>query len=120
MVFLSYRITTGLLEGKRQIGGDREAVVTKGPGPGTQSGRERRLPASCGNSRFLETSHSHILATLDAKEDKEVELLPLDLELMEARLDLLSYITQRSLANFNQRLLGDTCVGDAGQLAGLQ
>ena len=88
-------------------------------------GEERKMPETCGGHRYLETSHSHVLATLNQAEDRDIELLPLDLELLEAsteysaRLDLLSYITQLSLANLNDRYLGDTCIGNSDQLAGL-
>ena len=62
-------------------------------------GQERKLPASCGSAKYIETLHSHVLATVDEKPEKSVEFLPLDLELVEAtteysaRLDLLSFIT---------------------------
>merc|ERR1712117_573697 len=70
-------------------------------------------------------SHSHVVATIDEKDDQTVEYLPLDLELVEAtteysaRLDLLSYITQQTLANIEERLMSDTCIGDPEQLASL-
>ena len=88
-------------------------------------GEERKMPETCGSHRYIETSHSHVLATLNQAEDRNVELLPLDLELLEAsteysaRLDLLSYLTQLSLASLNDRYLGDTCIGNSDQLAGL-
>ena len=47
-------------------------------------GQERKLPASCGSARYVETSHSHVVATIDEKDDQTVEYLPLDLELVEA------------------------------------
>ena len=216
MVFVSYRVTTGTLEGKREVRGARRAVITSGPlngveidakqtmgssiilgsvtivfdanfhddtcplasikkglemfvlpksggqvgklslNPGdkmysvngrtgtppgklqnysilitgTQDlvlnlGQERKLPASCGSVKYIETSHSHVLATVDEKPEETVEFLPLDLELVEAtteysaRLDLLSYITQQTLANIEERLMGETCIGDPDQLASL-
>ena len=216
LVFLSYRITLGEIEGRREVHGDRGAVITGGPlagvsikseevsgrtiilgavtilldtnyhdetcplapirrsltmfviphagrEPGSLSthpgdrvysingrrgtppggfqnytllvtgaqdlvlnlGSERRMPDTCGSSRYLETSHSHVLATLNEEKDREVALLPLDLELVEAtseysaRLDLLSFITQVSLSNLKSRYMSDTCLGDAEQLAGL-
>merc|ERR1712155_15067 len=88
-------------------------------------GQERKLPASCGSARYIETSHSHVIATIDKKDEETVEFLPLDLELVEAtteysaRLDLLSYITQQTLANIEERLMSDTCIGDPEQLASL-
>ena len=88
-------------------------------------GQERKLPASCGSAKYIETSHSHVLATIDEKDEETVAFLPLDLELVEAtteysaRLDLLSFITQQTLANIEERLMGDTCIGDPDQLASL-
>merc|ERR1712122_231639 len=83
------------------------------------------MPATCGSARYIETSHSHVIATSDEKDEETVEYLPLDLELVEAtteysaRLDLLSYITQQTLANIEERLMSDTCIGDPEQLASL-
>ena len=216
MVFLSYRVTTGTLEGKREVRGARRAVITSGPLNGVEIdpkqtmgnsiilgsvtivfdsnfqdescplasikkglemfvlprggeqlgelslrpgdkmysvngrtgtppsklqnytilitgsqdlvinlGQERKLPASCGSAKYVETSHSHVLATVDEKDEETVAFLPLDLELVEAtseysaRLDLLSFITQQTLANIEERLMGDTCIGDPDQLASL-
>merc|ERR1712115_554041 len=88
-------------------------------------GQERKMPATCGSARYVETSHSHVVATIDEKDDQTVEFLPLDLELVEAtteysaRLILLSYITQQTLANIEERLMGETCIGDPYQLASL-
>ena len=54
-----------------------------------------------------------------------MEFLPLDLELVEAtteysaRLDLLSFIKQQTLANMEERMVGETCIGDPDQLASL-
>merc|ERR1711978_741589 len=216
MVFVSYRVTTGTLEGRREVRGARRAVITSGPLNGVEIdpkqamgnsvilgsvtivldanfqdnscplarikkglemfvlprggeqlgelsmhpgdkmysvnghtgtppgklqnytilitgsqdlvlnlGQERKLPASCGSAKYIETSHSHVLATIDEKDEETVEYLPLDLELVEAtaeysaRLDLLSYITQQTLANIEERLMSDTCIGDPEQLASL-
>ena len=47
-------------------------------------GQERKLPASCGSAKYIETSHSHVLATIDEKDEETVAFLPLDLELVEA------------------------------------
>ena len=46
--------------------------------------QERKLPASCGSAKYVETSHSHVLATVDEKDEETVAFLPLDLELVEA------------------------------------
>ena len=216
MVFVSYRVTTGTLEGRREVRGARRAVITSGPLNGVEIdpkqamgnsvilgsvtivldanfqddscplarikkglemfvlprggeqlgelsthpgdrmysvngrtgtppgklqnytvlvtgsqdlvlnlGQERKMPVTCGSARYVETSHSHVVATIDEKDDQTVEYLPLDLELVEAtteysaRLDLLSYITQQTLANLEDRLMSDTCIGDPEQLASL-
>ena len=59
---------------------------------------------------------------VDTKEDINIQLLPIDRELMEtsteysAWLDFLGFITQRSLANLNKRFLGDMCIGHIWKL----
>ena len=42
------------------------------------------MPDSCGGRRYMETSHSHVLATMDQGKDLDVELLQIDLDLLEA------------------------------------
>ena len=88
-------------------------------------GKVRKMPDSCGGSRFVETSHSHVVATLDEEEDESVELLQLDLDLLaatseySARLDLLSYLMQVSMSSVNSQLTQETCLGNAPAMAGL-
>ena len=86
-------------------------------------GNEYRLPEICGTQRFMETSHNQVLATLgDDKEEEDIKMLPLDLDLIEAsseysaRLDLLAFIIQVTL---QEKRGGDICVGDQGQLSAL-
>lgn len=88
-------------------------------------GQERKMPSSCGGNRYMETSHSHVLATLDQKKDEDVELLQLDLDLLEAtseysaKLDLLSYLMQLSMTSLNAQFAQETCLGSAPAMAGL-
>ena len=88
-------------------------------------GQERKMPDSCGGSRYMETSHSHVLATLDQGKDQDVELLQIDLDLLEAtsehsaKVDLLSYLMQLSVASLNSQFAQETCLGSAPAMAGL-
>ena len=73
----------------------------------------------------METSHSHVLATLDQGKDQDVELLQIDLDLLEAtsehsaKVDLLSYLMQLSVASLNSQFAQETCLGSAPAMAGL-
>ena len=49
MVFLSYRVTTGTLEGKREVRGARRAVITSGPLNGVEIDPKQAM----GNSVIL-------------------------------------------------------------------
>ena len=88
-------------------------------------GQQQKMPDACGGSQYIKTSHSHVVATIDQEEDENVELLQLDLDLLgatseySARLDLLSYLMQVSMASINSQLAQETCLGSAPAMAGL-
>ena len=46
MVFVSYRVTTGTLEGKREVRGARRAVITSGPLNGVEIAPKQTLGSS--------------------------------------------------------------------------
>ena len=86
-------------------------------------GREYSVPSQCMlKGKFYETSHAHIVAALEGEsEEKEMSLLPLDLELVSAsdysaRLDLLSYLTSVSLEHLQKKEQEDVCLGDPKQV----
>ena len=88
-------------------------------------GQERKMPGSCGARRYLETSHSHVLATMDQEKEVDVELLQLDLDLLassshqDAKIDLLAYLMQLSVTSLNGQLAQETCLGSAPAMAGI-
>ena len=86
-------------------------------------GNERKMPAVCGNRRYMETSHRHVLATLGEEgQEEDIRMLPLDLDLVQtsseysARLDLLAFIVQVTLQGARGT---DICVGNHFELASL-
>ena len=86
-------------------------------------GQERKMPGSCGARRYLETSHSHVLATMDQEKELDVELLQIDLDLLastshqDAKVDLLSYLMQLSVTSLNSQFAQETCLGSAPAMA---
>ena len=88
-------------------------------------GQERKMPDSCGAVRYMETSHSHVLATMDQGKNIDVELLQIDLDLLEAtshqdaKVDLLSYLMQLSVTSLNSQFAQETCLGSAPAMAGI-
>ena len=83
-------------------------------------GKGFKLPDQCGmvTGELFETSHVHIIAALNSQpEEKEMDLLPLDLELVStsdysARLDLLSYLTSVALHHLENKEAEQVCLGD--------
>ena len=82
-------------------------------------GEEFKTPQQCGGLRGLfETSHAHIIASLDSEtEVKDMDLLPVDLELVSAsdysaRLDLLSYLTSVAIHQLENKEAQEVCLGD--------
>lgn len=86
-------------------------------------GNHFMLPDHCSmDGEFFKTSHAHIVAALDPKtEEKEMDLLPIDLELVaasdySARIDLLSYLTTVALDHLQKKEEEKICLGDPKQV----